>query len=128
MSDECLKRKILIVDDCSQLIKLLCIALESNYKVIIATDGKKALSMAASEPHPDLILLDIDMPEMDGYEVCGRLKEDETTKNIPVIFLTAKGDKEEVAKGLALGAVDYITKPFNWPKVMATLETRLKAR
>ncbi len=106
------KRKILIVDDVPTNITVLTEILMSDYKMLCATNGKDALKLAASSV-PDLILLDIMMPDMDGYEVCRQLKSDDRTKNIPVIFLTAKNEEEDEVKGLELGAVDYISKPFS---------------
>lgn len=106
------KGKVLVVDDekinCSVLATLL-----EDYKVIIAKDGKQALKRARKLPLPDLILLDIILPDMNGYEVCEKLKKDDQTKDIPIIFITVKSSAEEEAKGLKLGAVDYISKPFS---------------
>jgi len=106
------KRKILIVDDVPTNITVLTEILMSDYKMVCATNGTDALKLAVSSV-PDLILLDIMMPEMDGYEVCRQLKSDDRTQNIPVIFLTAKKEEEDEVKGLELGAVDYISKPFS---------------
>ncbi len=128
MSAESSKPKILLVDDSRVNIRMVGKALGRNYEVMFAMDGEKALSLAASEPPPDLILLDIMMPGMDGYEVCGRLKQNETTKNIPVIFISAKGEEEDKAKGLELGAVDYIAKPFDFANVCERIETHLKLK
>jgi len=99
--------------------------LKDDYKVKVASNGEKALKIAASENPPDLILLDIMMPGMDGYEVCTRLKADATTRDIPVIFLTAKAEIEDEKHGLELGAVDYITKPISPPIVLARVKTHL---
>ncbi len=106
------RRKILIVDDIPTNIDVLTQLLMEDYKMVCATNGELAVKLAKSSL-PDLILLDIMMPEMDGYEVCRELKLDETTKDIPVIFLTAKKGEEDKIKGLEIGAVDYISKPFN---------------
>lgn len=106
------KRKILIVDDVPTNITVLTEILMAEYKMVCATDGKGALKLALSSV-PDLILLDIMMPDMDGYEVCRQLKKDDRTKNIPVVFLTAKKEEADEVKGLELGAVDYISKPFS---------------
>ncbi len=119
------KRHILIVDDMPINIQVLAGALKAEYHVKIATKGEKALEIAFSENAPDLILLDIMMPEMDGYEVLRRLKESERTQNIPVIFVTAKGEVEDEQKGLEMGAVDYITKPFHPPIVKARVKTQM---
>lgn len=106
------KKKILIVDDVPTNITILTEILMSDYKMMCATNGKDALKLAASST-PDLILLDIMMPELDGYEVCRKLKSDEATRAIPVIFLTAKSEEADEVKGLELGAADYISKPFS---------------
>jgi putative two-component system response regulator len=98
-----------------------------GYKLLAAKNGKTALSIAA-KAKPDLILLDIMMPEMDGYEVCKRLRAEETTRQIPVIFVTALTDAEDEAKGLALGAVDYITKPFNPELIRARVRNHLELK
>ncbi len=105
------KLKILIVDDVAENIHFLMNILKEDYSIIAATNGEKALELARKEPHPDLILLDIMMPGMDGYEVCSTLKEDKATSGIPVIFVTALGEIADETKGLQLGAVDYLTKP-----------------
>jgi putative two-component system response regulator len=116
---------VLIVDDSSDNIMLMSRLLKDNYRTIIATNGEKALKLASSDEPPDLILLDIVMPGMDGYEVCRRLKEDPKTVKIPVIFLTAKSDVENEKKGFELGAVDYITKPISAPIVLARIKTHI---
>lgn len=104
---------ILIVDDMPANIAILADLLKDEYKVKIAKDGLKALEISRSEEKPDLILLDVEMPEMNGYEVCKELKNDPSTNNIPIIFVTAKNDTIDEAYGLNLGAVDYIAKPFH---------------
>jgi putative two-component system response regulator len=101
---------ILIVDDTPDNIALMSGLLKDSFRVKAATNGPKAIAIAKSEPHPELILLDIMMPGMDGYEVCRRLKADPATSGIPIIFLTAKSTPEDEQRGLSLGAVDYITK------------------
>ena len=107
------KSTILVVDDTPDNLKLISGLLKDTYKVKIATNGESALEIAQSTFPPDLILLDIMMPEMDGYEVCMRLKNDINTAHIPVIFLTAKTEVSDETKGLEMGAVDYISKPIN---------------
>ena len=102
--------------------------LKDTYKTRVATSGAKALELVKVAPPPDLILLDVMMPEMDGYEVCTRLKADPATRDIPVIFLTAKTEAEDETKGFEVGAVDYIHKPFSPPVVMARVQTHLKLR
>ncbi len=119
------KPTILVVDDTPDNIALLCALLGEQYRNKVATNGAKALRIAQTLPHPDLILLDIMMPEMDGYEVCRRLKEDPQTRHIPVIFLTAKNQETDETKGFELGAVDYITKPISPPVLMARVQTHL---
>ena len=116
---------ILVVDDTPDNLTLMSNLLKDLYKVKIANNGDKALKIAASDTPPDLILLDIMMPGMDGYEVCERLKHNPQTTNIPVIFLTAKSETMDQKDGLAVGAVDYITKPINPPLVMARIKNHL---
>jgi len=121
------KQKILIVDDVPANIRILGQTLTADYQLLIATNGADALKVARSET-PDIILLDIVMPEMDGYEVCKRLKEDDVTRNIPVIFVTSKTHEEDEFRGLALGAVDYIAKPFSLPIVKARIKNHLELK
>ncbi|MBF0357926.1 MAG: response regulator [Magnetococcales bacterium] len=121
------KARILIVDDQPSNIKVLIACLGTGYKTSIATNGLQALEVAR-KISPDLILLDIMMPEMDGFEVCRRLKESHKTKNIPVIFITAMQGEIDEAKGFELGAVDYITKPIKPSIVHTRVQTQLKIR
>ncbi len=124
-----LKQTILIVDDVPMNIKILGDALRSNYTVRFATNGEKALKIAMSSSPPDLILLDIMMPGMmDGYAVCRALKADKQTQNIPIIFITAMSQEEDETKGLELGAVDYIIKPFSLPIVKVRVKTHLELK
>jgi signal transduction histidine kinase len=116
---------ILVVDDTPDNLFLMSNLLKGDYKVKVANSGEKALKIAASDPPPNLILLDIMMPGMDGYEVCRRLKLDPNTMNIPVIFITAKTEVEDEKKGLDLGAADYIFKPVSQPIVMARVRSQL---
>ena len=118
-------RKILIVDDEPSGIVLLKGMLSKQYKYLGATDGLTALELALKH-RPDLILLDVGMPDMDGYEVCLALKENPATASIPVIFLTTPAESEDMAKGFNLGAVDYITKPFRAPELNARVNTHLQ--
>ena len=116
---------IMIVDDTKENINVLRKTLTLvGAKISVALNGKMALDLIP-KLKPDLILLDVMMPEMDGYEVCKRLKEDEESKNIPVIFITAKGDIEDVVKGFEAGAVDFIMKPFRQEEVLARVRTHL---
>jgi len=119
------KQTILVVDDTPDNITLLCGLLGDQYKNKVATNGQKALQIAFAEPHPDLILLDIMMPGMDGYEVCRQLQSNPATADIPVIFLTAKSQDDDETKGFELGAVDYITKPITPAILMARVQTHL---
>jgi putative two-component system response regulator len=119
------KKTILVVDDTPDNLSLMSGLLKDDYKVKVANNGEKALKIAATAPQPDLILLDIMMPGMDGYEVCQLLKKNPATINIPVIFLTAKAEVEDEKKGLELGAVDYLTKPVSPPIVMARVKNHL---
>jgi putative two-component system response regulator len=120
--------KVLLVDDNTSNLQLLHETLDGlGYKLLIAKNGKSALAIAA-KANPSLILLDIMMPEMDGYEVCRRLKSDEGTARIPVIFITALADEEDEAKGLGLGAVDYITKPIKPELVRARVRNHLELK
>ncbi len=116
---------ILLVDDSPDNLIMMRSLLTDICKVMTAESGEKALMIALSDTPPDLILLDIMMPGMDGYEVCWRLKQERTTSNIPVIFLTAKTDAADEKKGLALGAVDFIAKPINPEIVMARVKNHL---
>jgi len=107
------KRSLLIVDDMAANIRILANLLKDDYTIQVANRGQKALDIARGSQPPDLILLDIMMPEMDGYQVCRELKNNQATSHIPVIFVTAMDEVENQKKGLSLGAVDYITKPFD---------------
>ncbi len=127
--DDDADKSILIVDDTPENIHILVKNLGAEYRTFFATSGEEALKVAFSEARPDLILLDIVMPKMDGYEVCARLKADPRTRDIPVIFISARDQAGDEIKGLELGAADYITKPFSMTVVRARIETvlRLKA-
>lgn len=115
---------ILIVDDAPANIQILANALKDHYHIRVANNGLRALDVAQTTL-PDLILLDVMMPELDGYEVCRRLKDDPRTNTIPVIFVTARGEIEDEMRGLDLGAVDYITKPFNLAILHARVRTHI---
>ncbi|KMY68099.1 chemotaxis protein CheY [Desulfocarbo indianensis] len=117
--------KILIVDDQPANVEILGEVLKPHYKRSVALDGDKALKIAAADQPPDLILLDINMPGMDGYEVCRRLKQNQRSKNIPVIFVTALCEVGDETHGFEMGAVDYITKPVSPPVVLARVRTHL---
>ncbi len=117
--------RILVVDDTPANIQSLAAILkEHGYQISVATNGKQALEVVKRVP-PDLILLDVMMPEMDGFETCRRLKTDEATRQIPVIFLTAKTETADLVQGFELGAVDYVAKPFNAHELLARVNTHL---
>lgn len=122
------KQKILIVDDTPQNISVLNESLKHDYVIHAATDGEKSLRIARSAAPPDLILLDIMMPRMDGYEVCRQLKSDEGTRDIPVLFVTTRGEVQDETHGLELGAVDYLTKPVNPAIVRARVKTHMELK
>ena len=126
--NEKLKHRILIVDDERFNINILVELLKLEYTVIIAKNGKQALERANSDKKPDLILLDVMMPEMDGFETCELLKAKEDTKNIPIIFLTAKAEPEDIARGFLIGAVDYVAKPFNSVELLVRIQTHLELK
>ncbi len=119
---------ILVVDDNKVNLKLLSAILRrEGYRVLEAQDGRKALETARKHK-PDLVLLDVVMPHLDGYRVCRKLKEDPETENIPVIFLSARAEAEDKIKGLEIGAADYVTKPFDKGEVLARVRSQLRIR
>ena len=122
------KKTVLLVDDSPDNLVLMNDLLKDLYKVKVANSGEKALRIAATGQPPDVVLLDVMMPEMDGYEVCRRLKADPATRDIPIIFLTAKSEVEDERLGLELGAVDYITKPISPPITLARVRNHLKLK
>ena len=122
------KKTVLVVDDAPANIQVVNSILKDTYKVRVATNGAKALELANVTPAPDLILLDVMMPEMDGYEVCTRLKAAPETRDIPVIFLTGQTEIEDETRGFEVGAVDYIHKPFSPAVVKARVNTHLVLR
>lgn len=122
------KQRILIIDDERSNIKLLAGALQSRYQISFALNGEDGLRIIQGDLSVDLILLDIMMEGMDGYEVCRRLKADPETRNIPVIFITAMSEVEDETKGLEIGAVDYIIKPFTMAIVQARVRTHLELK
>ena len=122
------KATVLIVDDVPKNIQVLGHVLDKHgYLIAAATDGRQALAMMA-DINPDLILMDIMMPEMDGFEACRRLKANPDTRPIPVILLTAKTATEDIVQGFALGAVDYITKPFSAQELIARVKTHIELK
>jgi len=121
-------KTVLLVDDEPANLQIVNSILKDTYKTRIATNGAKALELANQDPAPDLILLDVMMPEMDGYEVCSRLKSDDRTRDIPVIFLTGQTEIDDETRGFEVGAVDYIHKPFSPAVVQARVRTHLVLR
>ncbi|MBO6562118.1 MAG: diguanylate cyclase [Nisaea sp.] len=119
--------KILVVDDAPENVMLLGLILKDQGTVTTATSGRQAIDIAL-ENQPDLILLDIQMPDLDGYDVIRVLKEDDRTKNVPVIFVTGLSDESDEEKGLELGAIDYITKPYKPAVVLARVRNHLRLR
>jgi phosphoserine phosphatase RsbU/P len=122
------KKLVLVVDDAPENLHAVHSILKNDFKVRVATSGAKALELVLIKPRPDLILLDVMMPEMDGYEVCGILKSNPETRDIPVIFLTGKIEADDETKGFQVGAVDYIHKPFSPAVVRARVHTHLGLR
>jgi diguanylate cyclase (GGDEF)-like protein len=122
------KPKILIVDDQPANIEVLATVLIIEYDVRIASNGQKALQIAQEQEPPDLILLDVMMPILDGFEVCKRLKNDDATRHIPVIFVTALSSASDEEQGLNIGAIDYISKPFNIPVVRARVRNHIQLK
>jgi len=121
------RQKILIIDDTPANIQILNEFLQQDYAIFFSTNGPDGIRIAQQEL-PDLILLDIMMPEMDGYEVCAKIKADPLTRQIPVIFITAMNAEEDEAKGLDAGAIDYITKPVSAPIVKARVKNHLELK
>ncbi len=119
------KPVVLIIDDQPTNLQLLAAVLKSDYRVKVARDGRMGLALAGRDPAPDLILLDVVMPEIDGYEVLNRLNGDERTRDIPVIFITGRTNVEDEERGLKLGAVDYIAKPISPPIVQIRVKTHI---
>jgi putative two-component system response regulator len=119
------KPTVLVIDDSPDILSLVGAMLKDQYRVKLANSGERALKLAASGEPPDIILLDILMPDMDGYEVCRRLKGNPELENIPIIFLTAMTGEEDETRGLQIGAVDYVTKPISFPILRARLSNQL---
>lgn len=122
------QKLILIVDDTPTNLGVISGALTDTYKTKVATNGPKALALASADEKPDLILLDVVMPEMDGYEVCTRLKADPATREIPVIFLTGQTSVEDETRGFSVGGVDYVHKPFSPAIVKARVQSHILLR
>ncbi len=116
---------VLIVDDSPTNIKIVAECLKEHYRLKVASSGEQCLLLAKKKPQPDVILLDIEMPGMNGYETCEALKKDQVTENIPVVFVTGRQSDKDEEKGLSLGAVDYITKPIHPAIVLARTKTQI---
>ena len=127
-ADATIKPTLLVVDDVPDNLDVMVELLGNDYQVKVASSGERALKILAQGKIPDLILLDVMMPEMDGFEVCRQIKADPKTNDVPVIFLTAMSDTTDVTKGFAVGAVDFVTKPADPPILRARIETQLKLR
>lgn len=119
------KHRILLVDDNPDDIHILMESLAGEFAVIAATSGEKAIEMATKSPHPDVILLDVNMPGIDGYETCRRLKSDEATRDIDIIFVSAQDSVEEILVGYEAGASDYLTKPVNPAELLQKIKLSL---
>ncbi len=122
------RHKILIVDDAPENIRILGELLREKYTIMFARNGEDALRLAHEDPQPDIILLDVVMPGMDGYEVCQALKEDQATSNIPVLFITAQNNEKEESRGLSMGGVDYVSKPFRASLVQTRVDNQLELK
>jgi phosphoserine phosphatase RsbU/P len=128
MSPASAQKTILVVDDTPINLGVISGALKDSFNTKVATSGEKALAITSAAQKPDLILLDVMMPEMDGYEVCRRLKANPETRDIPVIFLTGQTGTEDETKGFEVGAVDYIHKPFSAAIVKVRVQLHLMLR
>ncbi|UFS68602.1 SpoIIE family protein phosphatase [Geomonas sp. RF6] len=128
MDEKAGRQRVLIIDDTPESIRVLMESLRQDYAIMVATSGEKGLELAFGDPAPDLILLDIRMPGMSGYEVCRRLKDHPTLKEIPVIFLSALDRSDDIVKAFKTGGVDYVTKPFHFDEVQARVKTHLRLR
>ena len=128
MLDNANKSMALIVDDSQINIDVLNGILQKHYDVKFALDGEKALEIASEKPHPDIILLDVLMPGMNGYEVCTKLKQNSTTSQIPVIFVTSLDEMNEELRGFEVGGEDYITKPVTPEIVLARVKTHIELK
>jgi CheY-like chemotaxis protein len=120
------RKTILVVDDAPENIRVLTAVLGPRYRVKAATSGEKALQMCAVDPLPDLVLLDVMMPGMDGYEVCRRLKGEGRTAGVPVIFVTGLAEETERERGRSLGAADFLVKPLDPADVLARIASQLR--
>jgi len=128
MNEKAERQRVLIIDDTPESIRVLMESLRQDYAIMVATNGERGLELALGNPPPDLILLDIRMPGMSGYEVCRRLKDDPAAREIPVIFLSALDRTDDIVKAFRTGGVDYVTKPFHFDEVQARVRTHLRLR
>jgi diguanylate cyclase (GGDEF)-like protein len=128
MSERDDRPRVLIVDDNPENLELLLEVFREDYRVSAAANAERALRLAQAEEPPDIILLDILLPGMDGYQLCARLKDDEATRDIPVVFVTAVSEVMDAARGFAAGAVDFITKPIHPPMVKARVALHLELK
>ena len=124
MADD--RRTVLVVDDAPENIRVLTAILGPSYRVKAATSGEKALQMCAGDPLPDLVLLDVVMPGIDGYEVCRRLKAEARTAAVPVIFVTGNADERERSRARSLGAADFLVKPLEPARVLASVAAQVR--
>lgn len=124
--DSTMKNTVLAIDDDPMVLEILQGAIGTDYTLLLAADAGSGLALANSHPAPDIVLLDVKLPDRHGYDVCQMLKQNPATENIPVIFLTSHSDVDNITRGLTLGAVDYVSKPFNLPILMARLRTHLR--
>jgi diguanylate cyclase (GGDEF)-like protein len=122
------KANILVVDDSPENLQVISAVLKQDYRVKVAINGERALALATAAEPPDLILLDVMMPGMDGYEVCARLKQNPVTARIPVLFVSSRDDEEDEARGLSLGAIDYIVKPIRPSIVQARVRNHIELK
>jgi putative two-component system response regulator len=123
-----MKNKILVVDDAPENIDFLVGILKENYRLVAARNGEKALQLANAATPPDLILLDMMLPDMDGLEICKRLKDDSHTASIPVLFITGKTDNAALEQGFAAGGADFIFKPFHYQLLLSRIATHLELK
>ncbi|MDX8398802.1 MAG: response regulator [Gallionellaceae bacterium] len=127
MSDDYIRLKVMVVDDTAINLELMNKMLSADYDLQLVNSGKKAIELAEASP-PDLILLDIVMPELDGFEVCRHLKDNPKTSHVPIIFITAKNEIEDEKLGFELGASDFIHKPVSAPILAARVKTHLRIK
>jgi CheY-like chemotaxis protein len=123
-----MKERLLIVDDAPENLDFLGAVLQDKYKIVAARDGEKALQLAGSSNPPALILLDLMLPGISGFEVCRKLKDDPATREIPVLFITGSVDFQDLQRGFELGGADFIFKPFNHLLILHRVATHLELK